>query len=92
MQSPGAAARGFCVFLCCRIGGAAVSGSAPCPEQTLPNHFPKRALWFSEYRMYRPAPLRGRSPFDGKKVLLIDEKTGDARRCERTFCAVTASR
>jgi len=22
--------------------------------------------------MYRPAPLRGRSPFDGKKVLLID--------------------
>ena len=24
--------------------------------------------------MYRPAPLRGRSPFDGKKVLLIDER------------------
>jgi CheY-like chemotaxis protein len=24
--------------------------------------------------MYRPASLRGRSPFDGKKVLLIDEK------------------
>src|SRR5947207_15283560 len=24
--------------------------------------------------MYRPAPLRGRSPFDGRKVLLIDEK------------------
>jgi CheY-like chemotaxis protein len=24
--------------------------------------------------MYRPAPLRGRSPFDGKRVLLIDEK------------------
>jgi CheY-like chemotaxis protein len=24
--------------------------------------------------VYRPAPLRGRSPFDGKKVLLIDEK------------------
>jgi CheY-like chemotaxis protein len=24
--------------------------------------------------MYRPASLRGRSPFDGKKVLLIDER------------------
>jgi len=31
--------------------------------------------------MYRPAPLRGRSPFDGRKVLLIDEKqtTRDTR-------------
>jgi CheY-like chemotaxis protein len=31
--------------------------------------------------MYHPAPLRGRSPFDGKKVLLIDEKqiTRDTR-------------
>jgi CheY-like chemotaxis protein len=31
--------------------------------------------------MYRPASLRGRSPFDGKKVLLIDEKqtTRDTR-------------
>jgi len=24
--------------------------------------------------MYRPAPLRSRSTFDGRKVLLIDEK------------------
>src|SRR5689334_15505044 len=24
--------------------------------------------------MYRPAPLRGRSPLDGKKVLLIDDR------------------
>jgi hypothetical protein len=24
--------------------------------------------------IYRPAPLRGRSPFDGRKVLLIDER------------------
>jgi CheY-like chemotaxis protein len=31
--------------------------------------------------MHRPAPLRGRSPFEGKKVLLIDEKqlTRDTR-------------
>ena len=24
--------------------------------------------------MHRPPPLRGRSPFDGRKVLLIDER------------------
>jgi CheY-like chemotaxis protein len=31
--------------------------------------------------MHRPPPLRGRSPFDGRKVLLIDEKqpTRDTR-------------
>ena len=31
--------------------------------------------------MHRPAPLRGRSPFDGRRVLLIDERqaTREAR-------------
>jgi CheY-like chemotaxis protein len=45
-----------------------------------PNH-PNGAYSFQECCMYRPPPLRGRLPFDGKKVLLIDEKqtTSDTR-------------
>src|ERR1035437_3351617 len=33
---------------------------------------PTDALRFRKYRMYQPPPLRGRSLFDDKKVLLID--------------------
>ena len=46
-----------------------------------PRKPPTDALRFRNYRMYQPPPLRGRSVFDDKKLLLIDphQPTRNAR-------------
>ena len=63
------------------LGAFHISIDFPPSREENPPKPPTDALRFRKYRMYQPPPLRGRSVFDDKNLLLIDlhQPTRNAR-------------